>query len=137
MEIVKKRCLNCDSLFFPRKVEVMRGWGKYCSHRCSVRHAPKPKRTKLGWRKNSRIKRNQNKRLKDKAREWVYRAIKSGKIDRPNHCWVCWKPCKPDAHHENHRHPDWIVWLCRKCHLLIHRHNETLLDLNKTMGDRR
>jgi len=59
---------------------------------------------------------------KSKASQAAHRAIKSGKIARPNNCEKCKKKCKPDAHHESYKKEDWlnVIFLCRSCHRLRH-----------------
>ena len=57
-----------------------------------------------------------------KAAQAAHRAIKSGKIIRPNNCEKCNKECKPDAHHESYKKEDWlnVIFLCRSCHRSRH-----------------
>lgn len=56
---------------------------------------------------------------KQPARIAVSRAIKSGKITRPDNCSICGILCKPQAHHKNgysKNHYLDIDWVCRSCH---------------------
>ncbi len=46
-------------------------------------------------------------------------AIWKGKVKRPDHCSMCGKKCKPQAHHHKgyaleHRFD--VIWLCSVCH---------------------
>lgn len=50
----------------------------------------------------------------------VHRAIRDGKLVRPDYCTCCLKECKPDAHHEDYDYPFDIIWLCRSCHKKLH-----------------
>ena len=57
--------------------------------------------------------------LKGPAHVAVYRALKSGRMVRPEVCDSCGISGKTEAHHHNgyekpHRLD--VVWLCRKCH---------------------
>lgn len=57
--------------------------------------------------------------LKSTAHIAVYRAMKSGKLIRPDRCESCDRKCKPEAHH--HKGYDKenrlsVQWLCRSCH---------------------
>lgn len=60
---------------------------------------------------------------KDKARSAVVRAIRKGKLIRPDHCSKCGKECKPEAHHHNgyeKSHRLDVIWVCRDCHIQQH-----------------
>jgi hypothetical protein len=60
---------------------------------------------------------------REKARSAVRRAIKSGKLTRPQDCSFCGCECKPDAHHDSYDVKDWlnVRWLCDNCHATYHR----------------
>jgi len=36
---IKKKCKNCDKIFYPRVADVNRGWGKFCSKSCKAKRA--------------------------------------------------------------------------------------------------
>jgi|JI7StandDraft_1071085.scaffolds.fasta_scaffold265956_2 hypothetical protein len=59
---------------------------------------------------------------KNPARVAVFRAVKSGKLVRPETCSSCGKSCKPQAHHhkgyDKENRLD-VVWLCSGCHSLV------------------
>lgn len=48
-------------------------------------------------------------------------AINSGKIIRPSNCQKCGENIKVDGHHEDYNKPFEVTWLCRSCHLTLHR----------------
>lgn len=56
---------------------------------------------------------------KTKARQLLRQAIKTQKIIRPSNCEYCFEECKPDAHHEDHDKPYYIIWVCKPCHRLL------------------
>ena len=58
--------------------------------------------------------------IKDVARITLNRAIRSGKITRPDHCEGCNKQCKPDGHHNDYDEPLEVNWLCKTCHGEVH-----------------
>jgi len=75
------------------------------------------------WAKKNREKineyqRNWYQRNKEKRRAHVLlnRAIKLGKMMRPDFCSECLEKCKPDGHHVDYSLPLNVVWICRKCH---------------------
>lgn len=53
----------------------------------------------------------------------VHKAVKSGKLVRPEACSKCGKKCKPEAHHaKGYAKQNWLIveWICRKCHMGVH-----------------
>ena len=64
-------------------------------------------------------------RQKMHANLLVHRALKSGKIDKPNHCTKCFKKGVVEAHHADYSKPLDVTWLCVCCHKKIHRISES------------
>ena len=58
---------------------------------------------------------------KRKAHQDVGNAITAGRLVRPDNCESCFKECKPEAHHEDYSKPLDVEWLCKKCHIELHR----------------
>jgi hypothetical protein len=48
-------------------------------------------------------------------------AILQGKITRPDMCMNCNAIGMVDGHHDNYDKPLEVIWLCRSCHLILHR----------------
>lgn len=74
-------------------------------------------------RKNQQLEYQRRRRKehpeKQRAHDKVLRAIKAGKLERPDHCELCGKECKPHAHHWHGYDDDHVLdvqWLCAKCH---------------------
>ena len=64
----------------------------------------------------------QAKTLQQRARLKLQRAVKSGKINKPDSCDSCRKKCIPDGHHHRgYKKPLAVIWLCRMCHGEVHR----------------
>lgn len=59
---------------------------------------------------------------KDAAHKAVARAIRSGRLVKPERCECCGKPGELLAHHESYHPRDWLLvdFLRRKCHARIH-----------------
>jgi hypothetical protein len=70
-------------------------------------------------------KHNENHPGRYKARYQFRNAVKLGKIMRPKSCSLCGKRCKPHGHHEDYSKPFDVVWVCRKCHGILHRKERT------------
>lgn len=52
------------------------------------------------------------------ARMKVKRAIKSGRMTRPETCSVCLQgDVRIEGHHEDYSKPLDVIWMCRRCHL--------------------
>jgi hypothetical protein len=59
--------------------------------------------------------------LKNKCRNRTNYLIRSGKITRLP-CNVC-RETKVEAHHKDYRKPEEVIFLCKKCHLDLHKLN--------------
>ena len=60
------------------------------------------------------------KKAKKAARDISYRAIKSGKLIKPDICPKCGSSIDIEHHHEDYSKPLDVVWLCIKCHAVLH-----------------
>ncbi|KKN40017.1 hypothetical protein LCGC14_0737880 [marine sediment metagenome] len=59
---------------------------------------------------------------KDKARDLVHKALKSGKLIKPDNCRDCKRRTnRLHAHHEDYNQPLKVKWLCVGCHRERHR----------------
>lgn len=55
------------------------------------------------------------------ARNAVYRAVRSGRLVRPDRCSKCGTKCKPNAHHhKGYQDRLNVIWLCVSCHFEEH-----------------
>lgn len=59
----------------------------------------------------------------EKARAYsaIGNAIRSGKLQKPDSCKKCMKKKKVEAHHHDYSKPLDVTWLCKQCHLGLHR----------------
>lgn len=64
---------------------------------------------------------------KRKAHYLTGNAVRDGRLVRPDHCSICSRECKPEAHHDDYSNPLDVRWMCRSCHRRHHR----LLSLGK------
>lgn len=62
------------------------------------------------------------------AHQKVKKAIKSGKLIRPDNCEVCEKEGKIEAHHEDYTKPLDVIWMCQYCHLYHHQRSRFHAD---------
>lgn len=58
-----------------------------------------------------------------KIQRQLQRAVRSGKISRPEKCSKCRRRKKVQAHHVDYDHYLHFVWLCASCHKLEHPGN--------------
>lgn len=59
--------------------------------------------------------------LKYIAHKKVNIAICKGILVKPPCCSLCNKRKPLDSHHHNYHKPLEVTWLCRKCHMFIHK----------------
>lgn len=62
----------------------------------------------------------QNQKQLRRAQSYISYAIRVGKIKRPTICHVCFKKCKPIAHHPDYNKRNLVQWICRSCHFHLH-----------------
>ena len=55
------------------------------------------------------------------AWEAVYRAVKTGKLVKPESCESCAVRCDVEAHHPDYREKLKVIWLCEDCHRKRHK----------------
>jgi len=58
---------------------------------------------------------------RESARTAVYRAVRKGRLIRPESCSKCRSVCRLDAHHSDYSRQLEVEWLCRRCHREVHR----------------
>jgi len=132
--MINKICKMCKKEF---KAERKRR--EYCSKKCSAQNStriagkmahiiPKIQERNGNWKNgiskdNYHYKKIQKARYpeKIKARDKVQRAIKSGKLIKPDNCSNCKeRTSRVQAHHEDYNQPLKVEWLCIGCHRLRH-----------------
>lgn len=69
---------------------------------------------------------------KCKARDLLFRAIRSGKIQRGN-CEVCGEP-NAEGHHKDYSLPFDVIWLCKKHHMDLHKAESSKNNGKKNKG---
>ena len=75
-------------------------------------------------------------RLKDKARSYAGVYLRRGKLDRKP-CVICGS-VNTQMHHEDYSKPLDVVWLCRECHMELHRVRDIEMvssGIRITLGD--
>jgi len=54
----------------------------------------------------------------------VQRALRKGELNKPNGCEQCGRHARLDGHHPDAKGaPLKVQWLCRSCHMILHRRN--------------
>ncbi len=133
-----KICKHCKKEF-----EAERDRREYCSLKCSAQNStkiagkashkiPKTNENNPNWKDGIskdkyHYKKIQKERYpeKAKAREDVQKALKSGKLIKPNICRICGEYFEDKGnihgHHEDYNQSLKVVWCCRKCHRELDR----------------
>jgi hypothetical protein len=99
------------------------------AHREYKRNWMRAKRKKVKPTKEYLREQYRKNKEKFSAHAYVYRAIRSGKLKRPNRCQECLRipPKGSDgrsgmhAHHENYNFPLRVKFLCTTCHNKLRR----------------
>ncbi len=79
---------------------------------------------------------------KIKAHGKVRAALKINELSKPVECEICKKKKILEAHHEDYSRPLEVIWICRQCHIKLHRKKlDEYLDpcrnsAKSTSGDR-
>jgi hypothetical protein len=65
------------------------------------------------------------------ARDAVNKALKSGKLTKPEKCTACGSSGLIHGHHRSYAPEDWldVVWLCTRCHGRAHRMADSVLEI--------
>ena len=84
---------------------------------------------KLEWSKGRKRRSLMEHLDKGRAQQAVNRSVRSGRLVRPEVCSSCGEtPPRNNAgrtaihgHHEDYSKPLEVVWLCRRCHVAVHK----------------
>lgn len=49
--------------------------------------------------------------------------VRRGKIKKEP-CVICTSIINIESHHPDYSQPDWVIWLCRKCHKGLHKNEK-------------
>ena len=81
------------------------------------------KKTKAGRESAKRARLKYEAKYPDKRAAHIAfgNAVTYGKITRPNTCSKCGTKGLIEGHHEDYSKPFDVIWLCRPCHLEVHR----------------
>jgi len=64
----------------------------------------------------------ENNKEKRKTHHAVNNAVRDGKLIKPKDCQVCGKiENRIHGHHENYDNPLDVIWVCSKCHTVLHK----------------
>lgn len=84
------------------------------------RKATGPLREKFpkGTSKERWVAKNPDKRA---AHILVGNAVRDGKLEKATFCQICGSKSRLDGHHHDYSKPLDVIWVCRKCHISIHK----------------
>jgi hypothetical protein len=141
-----KRCFKCEQLKFlsdfyshPQMTDGRLGKCKDCTkedvriNRGARREQyAKYEQARFGTpeRKAQRLQSQKRHRArypeKDSARQKVSRAVRSGRLIRPDYCTSCGRQGDVQAHHRDYSRPLDVDWLCFACHR-EHGHGQVVI----------
>lgn len=64
-----------------------------------------------------------------KARQAIARALKSGKLTKPELCEACGSSGRIEGHHMDYAERLKVLWLCPPCHSIHHSNNDGRISL--------
>lgn len=70
---------------------------------------------------------NEEERKRLNARSYLHVYVKRGKVKKLQ-CENCGSS-KSEAHHADYSQPLVVTWLCRQCHLLLHKNKSDNIDM--------
>lgn len=112
-----KKCTKKDvKVNYDKNIDYYRSYEK-----TEKRILSKRKRAK-GYTKKYKEK-NPKKR---QAHIIVGNSIRSGALIRPNICSECERTQNIQAHHDDYNKPLEVRWLCSRCHIKWHKHNQAV-----------
>lgn len=121
-------CKQCSGRYAKRwgsqHIDKVRALGRAQKRRTRAQQSDEANRAEWNewYQQNAEERRAYPQRQRDaekqRAHHILAKAIRSGKIVRPNHCVRCLSSCKPDGHHPDYSKPLEVEWLCRRCHRL-------------------
>ena len=63
----------------------------------------------------------ENNKIKCNARSKLGRSVVSGYLNKPSICDNCGIDSKLEAHHDDYSKPLDVLWVCKECHIKLHR----------------
>ena len=111
MGMMKRECERCRKVFDALPSQVRAGKGRFCSVSCANSAR---RQTPDGWKARRAVKKRNEYRDHDRAREAVARAIRRGDLLK-SCCELCLAD-KVQAHHDDYTRPLEVRWLCPTCH---------------------
>lgn len=114
---VEQSCPVCGKQFFAEPNRLRKGWDRHCSLECG----------RIG-RKAGFVTPESTKAERLRANGLVNMRLRRGWFTRPKACQVCGTDARRlDMHHRDYSKPEEVHFLCRGCHIRVHR-NAALLD---------
>lgn len=128
----KYKCSHCKNYFDRKDVMInslsQKGiqyyWCRGCNSERARKYRKTPKGHKIFLKKAYKsIKKHQN---KQNARLLLNYHIGVGHIVKPSKCEKCLEEKIVEGHHFDYTKPLEIIWVCKRCHSLIHRNGEKI-----------
>jgi hypothetical protein len=117
---IERVCEICGRAFLVGQYEVKRGRGKCCSLRCAHIKGSRARGYSDVYDRAAESKRYRRKYPdRAKANALLRYYVRMGKLHK-SACSNCGTSDDIVGHHYDYRLPLAVVWLCRKCHALMH-----------------
>jgi hypothetical protein len=116
-------CKDCKKKL--AKVYYMNNRDKHIESRKKYYNSEKGKITALRNYNKMRLKFPE----KTRARRILNKEIDKGNLFKRNSCEICHNS-PTHGHHEDYNKPLEIIWLCQRCHYLLHKHYKIKIKIN-------
>lgn len=121
-EDVRKRKKAYSKVRRDKAREIFTNSDEYKQHK--IEKAKKSKALRLARQIRGSKKHSLKNPEKYHARKTLMNRVYSGKVLRPDKCSQCGSGKKIEAHHEDYDKPLDVEWLCRECHLKLHKNKK-------------
>ena len=112
---LQNKCKICQKQWYQLNKEKKKQY--YQLNREKIREYSQLNKEKINQNKNQYYHRNPE---KQKARQKLNYAVRSGKIHKALYCSSCDSDKHLEAHHTDYSKPLEVMWLCRTCHRELH-----------------
>ncbi len=127
---LQSQCKACKKIYrVAHKEEIAEYRRGHRKEAASYRRSPAGKKTQKKSDKKCRLKYPE----KEKARQAVKYAVRTGRLIRPWYCELCFITCQPEAHHLDYSKPLEVEWLCFDCHKKLHK-RENVMEFIREVG---
>lgn len=118
------KCSTCTKRDVAENTELLKNsphWVAKERERCRIKEAKYRAQGRQQQHHLSKKLWDQRNKHKRRAHRIAGRAVKNGQLQVKTHCESCGVETRLFKHHPDYALPTLVVWLCSKCHGVVHR----------------